>query len=125
VYQLWFNDRLQLKRRFKQKVASQKLATFLSAWYADKSMKALLFYRPDSSHERTVIDYLREFQQRTGKDLPTVDVDTPSGIFMCETYDIVRYPTVLALDDQGEELQRWDDEMLPQINEVSFYMQDQ
>lgn len=87
-------------------------------------MKALLFYRPNSEHGQTVDEYLREFTQRTGKELPTIDVDSRDGITLCEQYDVVSYPTILALDDQGRELQRWDGELLPQISEVSYYAQD-
>jgi len=86
-------------------------------------MKALLFYRPNSEHGQAVDEYLREFTQRTSKELPTVDVDSRDGIALCEQYDVVHYPTILALDDQGRELQRWDGEFLPQINEVSYYTQ--
>lgn len=86
-------------------------------------MKTLLFYRPNSEHERMVIEYMREFEYRTGKQLPTVDVDSKEGIALCQAHDVVRYPTIMALDDQGREVQRWDGEMLPQISEISYYQQ--
>lgn len=88
-------------------------------------MKTILLYRPNSEYETMVSEYLREFSHRTGKQLPTVDVDSRVGIGMCQTYDVLRYPTIIALDDQGRELQRWEGELLPQISEVSYYLQDQ
>ena len=87
-------------------------------------MKVLLFYRPDSEDDLRVTDFLREFMFRTGKSLPIVDIDSREGAAMCETYEIFRCPTIIALDDQGRELQRWDGEMLPQIAQVSYYMQE-
>ena len=87
-------------------------------------MKTLLFYRPNSEHETMVADYLRDFASRTGKELPTVDVDSREGTELCRLYDIVKYPTIIALDNTGQELQRWDGDMLPQISEVSYYLQD-
>jgi hypothetical protein len=87
-------------------------------------MKAILFYRPNSEHATTVESYLRDFTARTGKQLPTVDVDSREGIEQCRLYEVVRYPTIVAIDSQGQELQRWDGEMLPQISEISYYLQD-
>ncbi|HXH26396.1 MAG TPA: hypothetical protein VNG90_00710 [Candidatus Acidoferrum sp.] len=88
-------------------------------------MKVMMFYRPNTEDDLKVADYVREFLFRTGKSLPIVDVDSREGIAMCETYDILYFPTILAVDDQGRELQRWNGEMMPQISEVSYYMQDQ
>ncbi len=89
-----------------------------------KVMKALLFYRPNSEHATNVEQYISDFARRTGKTLPTVNVDTPEGISECQLYDIVKYPTIIAVDNNGQELQRWDGDMLPQIGEVSYYLQD-
>ncbi len=86
-------------------------------------MKTLLFYRPNSEHETQVLSYLRDFQQRTGKELPTVDVDSREGIDLCRLYDVIKYPTIVAVDNDGRELQRWDGDMLPQISEVSYYLE--
>lgn len=87
-------------------------------------MKAVLFYRPNSEHATMVGDYLRDFTARTGKQLPTMDVDSREGTEQCRLYEIVRYPTIIAMDNEGRELQRWDGDMLPQISEVSYYLQD-
>lgn len=87
-------------------------------------MKTILFYRPNSEHASTVEQYVRDFAQRTGKQLPVMDVDSREGIDLCRLYDVVKYPTIIAIDNTGQELQRWDGDMLPQIGEVSFYLQD-
>lgn len=86
-------------------------------------MKALLFYRPNSEHERAVLEYLHDFVYRTGKELPTVDVDSKEGIDLCRLYSVVRYPTIIAIANDGQELQRWDGDLLPQVSEVSYYFQ--
>jgi hypothetical protein len=87
-------------------------------------MKTLLFYRPNSEHATAVEDYLREFAHRTGKELPTMDVDSVEGVDLCRLYTIVRYPAIIAIDTQGRELHRWEGDMLPQISEVSYYLQE-
>lgn len=86
-------------------------------------MKAVLVYKDDSEHARQVIDFLREFTRRTGKNLETMEPETPAGISFCQTYDIVEYPSVVALDSGGQVLNIWKGLPLPQINEVSYYVE--
>jgi hypothetical protein len=88
-------------------------------------MKTYLFYRPNSEHALAVEEYVRDFERRTGKQLPTMDVDSKEGMTLCTMHDIVRYPTILTTDNDGRELYRWDGDMLPQISEVSYYVEDQ
>lgn len=86
-------------------------------------MKAMIFYRPNSEHTRLVEEYARDFARHTGKDLPMIDVDTRDGASMAETYEIMKFPTILAIDDEGKMLQMWSDDMLPRFDEVSFYVE--
>jgi len=85
-------------------------------------MKAILVYKDDSEHARAVIDFMREFERRTGKKIETLEPETPAGSSFCQTYDIVEYPTIVALDTQGKLLQYWKGFPLPQITEVSYYV---
>lgn len=86
-------------------------------------MKVLVFYRDLSDHGRTVNDYLRDFYRQTGRQLETLDPDTREGERMCRTYDIVEYPTLVALDDRGIVQNLWRGLPLPTISEVSYYAQ--
>lgn len=84
-------------------------------------MRTFVVYKVESDHARAVIDYLRDFKRQTGKDLETVDPDTRSGAALCRTYDIVEYPTLVALDDNGVLQNLWRGQPLPTISEVSYY----
>jgi len=86
-------------------------------------MKAMIFYRPNSEHERMVEEYVRDFARHTGKELPTVDVNTPEGAYQAELYDVMKFPSIIALDDEGKMLQTWDSDMLPRFDEVSYYVE--
>lgn len=86
-------------------------------------MKAMIFYRPHSEHERMVEEYVRDFARHTGKELPTVDVNSRDGVYLAQLYDVVKFPSIIALDDQGQMLQTWDSDMLPRFDEVSFYVE--
>lgn len=84
-------------------------------------MKVAVLYRFDSEQERKVIEFEREFQHRTGRSFDKINTDTPEGAQMAKLYDIVQYPAVLALSDEGVLQQLWQGEDMPQINEVSYY----
>ncbi len=86
-------------------------------------MRTIVVYRPNTEVERPVIEFMREFEHRTGKTLETLDPDTRDGAGFIEIYDIVEYPTLVALDDSGHVQQVWRGLPLPTMSEVSYYAQ--
>lgn len=84
-------------------------------------MRAIVVYKPESDHAREVTDYLRDFHRQTGRKLEEVNPEEPAGIDFCRAYDIVEYPSILALSDDGRLLNLWRGRPLPTINEVSYY----
>lgn len=85
-------------------------------------MNVKVIYRYESDHAREVLDYLRDFERQTGHTIEEVNPDTPDGAHTCRTYDIVEYPTVIALSDDGQLQNMWRGSPLPTISEVSFYV---
>lgn len=85
-------------------------------------MRTFIVFREESDHARPVLDYLRDFYRQTGKELETVDPDTRDGAALCRTYDIVEYPSVVALDQGGQLQNLWRGLPLPTISEVSYYV---
>ncbi|HMR72431.1 MAG TPA: hypothetical protein PKD68_00275 [Candidatus Saccharibacteria bacterium] len=86
-------------------------------------MKVVVVYKPDSEYARSVTEWLRDFERRTGKHIDELDPDTREGTSFCRSYDIVEYPTLVALDDNGVIQNLWRGTMLPTISEVSYYAQ--
>ncbi|HPD98731.1 MAG TPA: hypothetical protein PLJ04_02545 [Candidatus Saccharibacteria bacterium] len=84
-------------------------------------MKVAVLYRSNSEHERLVSNFEREFEYRTGRSFVKYDVNTRDGAAMASLYDVMRYPSVLALADDGQMLQMWQGDTLPLINEVTYY----
>jgi len=84
-------------------------------------MRTFVVYKVESDHARAVMDYLRDFKRQTGRDIETVDPDTRDGSALCRTYDIVEYPSIVALDDDGILQNVWRGLPLPTISEVSYY----
>lgn len=84
-------------------------------------MRIIVLYRQESDHARAVTDFVRDFGRQTGHGIEEIDPDSPDGLSLCQTYDVVEYPTVLALSADGQVQQLWRGQPLPTISEVSFY----
>ena len=84
-------------------------------------MRVVIVYKENSDHAREVIDYLRDFKRQTGKMLEEIDPEKRENIGFVEAYDVVEYPTILALTDDGQVVNSWRGTPLPIINEVSYY----
>lgn len=85
-------------------------------------MRVVIIYKDASDHAREVMDYLRDFTRQTGRELETLDPDSREGVDFCRVYDIVEYPSIIALDDQGLLQNLWRGRPLPTISEVSYYV---
>jgi len=85
-------------------------------------VKVVIVYKNESDHARDVLDFLRDFQRQTGHTVETLDPDTIAGGQFCETYDILQYPTVIALSDDSVMQNTWTGLPLPTISEVSYYV---
>jgi len=85
-------------------------------------MKIIALFRPNTDHERTVLDYQRDFEQHTGKKIELVSLDTIDGDSMAKLYDVVNYPAILAITDTGILKELWQSEHLPLMNDVQAYL---
>ena len=84
-------------------------------------MRVIIIYKEQSDHAREVTSYLRDFKRQTGRDLETINPDAREGADFCRVYDIVEYPSIIALDDDGRLQNYWRGRPLPTISEVSYY----
>lgn len=83
-------------------------------------MRVVCIYRDNQDYTRSVDEWLENFRRQTGHEIETMNPDeNPS---FCETYDIVEYPTIIALGNTGEVRDMWRGRTLPLINEVLYYM---
>jgi fructoselysine-6-P-deglycase FrlB-like protein len=85
-------------------------------------MRVVVVYKDETDYAREVTDYLRDFLRQTGHDLEAIDPETPDGISFCRAYDIIEYPSIIALSDDGALQQLWRGLPLPTISEVSYYV---
>ena len=66
------------------------------------------------------MEWLENFRRQTGYEIETMNPDENTGF--CETYDIVEYPTIIALGESGDVRASWCGRTLPLINEVLYYV---
>ena len=85
-------------------------------------MKVLVLYRPNSEHGRLVEEFIRDYQ-RAGHNgrMEALNIDTRDGAAMASVYDVVEYPSIIVIRDDGSILQAWQGSQLPMQNEVAAY----
>lgn len=87
-------------------------------------MRILILYRPDSEHGRRVEEFAENFRRHSRDHrLEVLDIDSRDGWSLASLYDVIQYPALLALTDDGQLLRSWQGESLPLINEVAYYAQ--
>ena len=83
-------------------------------------MRGICVYRDNQDYSRSVTEWLENFRRQTGREIETMDPDRNTNF--CEIYDIVEYPTIIALGEQGDVRATWRGRDLPLIDEVNYYM---
>lgn len=86
-------------------------------------MRVVVITKDNMDYTRDIDTFLENFTRQTGKTVEVLDPETKEGDSFARAYDIVEYPTIIALSDDGQLLNMWIGKSLPTINEVSFYVQ--
>lgn len=84
-------------------------------------MRVVCVWREGEDYSRTVEEWLREFERRTGREVESMSPDGREGVDFCRAYDVVEYPTILALGENGEVLSMWRGKQMPLFDEVSYW----
>lgn len=85
-------------------------------------MKVVVLYRPSSDHSRTVEDFVHDLERRSaGSRVELINVDTRDGWSTASLYDVMQYPAILALKDDGQLLKDWQGNTMPPAGDVSYY----
>lgn len=84
-------------------------------------MKVVVLTKERTDYARDVETFLVDFARVTGQEIEVIDPETPAGVDFCRAYDILQFPTMVALGDSGQMLNMWKGLPFPTINEVSYY----
>jgi len=85
-------------------------------------MRVVVVTKENMDYSRTVDTFITDFTRQTGRQLDVLDPDSNEGDTFCRTYDIVEYPTIIALGNDGQVQNSWSGTTLPTIDEVSYYV---
>jgi len=89
-------------------------------------VKLVILYRPNSEYATEVESFVRDFQRQfyeAGKKIEMVSTESREGATKAELYDILQFPAILALANDGSVLNAWIGMPLPLMNDVAGYMQ--
>ena len=84
-------------------------------------MRIVVVYKDASDHGREVREYVDDFEKQTGLEIEQKNPDDGRNQFFLRAYNIVEYPTILAIADDGRLLQIWRGRPLPLFDEVAYY----
>ena len=82
-------------------------------------MICYLLYNRDTPAERQMADFAARLEP---EDVETelIDADSPRGIQLVETYDLMDRPAVLLIKADGAPLQTWQGEQLPTPTDIGY-----
>ncbi|HSX53230.1 MAG TPA: hypothetical protein VLF90_02590 [Patescibacteria group bacterium] len=87
-------------------------------------MKVIILYQANSEHRRQTEEFVHDFEHgHPNRKAEMVDVDSRDGAAQAALYDIVQYPSVLAMSDDGQLLKAWQGKF-PLIDELAYYAQE-
>ena len=84
-------------------------------------MKVVCVWRDNTDYAREVNEWLEEFAKRDAGEIESMDPDTIEGEAFARAHDVVEYPTIIAVDDEGRELEVWRGLPLPLMDQVAYY----
>lgn len=84
-------------------------------------MRVVVITKDNTDYARSVVEFIDNFTRQTGRSLETLDPESAEGDTFCRTYDIVEYPTIVALSNDGHLQNMWRGTTLPTLSEVSYY----
>ncbi|MBR3252760.1 hypothetical protein IKF84_01680 [Candidatus Saccharibacteria bacterium] len=83
-------------------------------------MRVVCVFKEGRDYSRTVTDWLEDLRRRTGHEIEIIDPDKSPDF--CEAYEIMEYPTIMALGPSGETAASWKGLPLPLFDEVTYYI---
>jgi hypothetical protein len=85
-------------------------------------MRTVILYHPKDEFAGMAEDYKRDYETRHhGKKIELLSLEEVEGSEMAKLYDIVRYPAVLVIADNGSLQKMWQDRPFPLFDEVASY----
>ena len=85
-------------------------------------MRVVVLYKQQTDTTRQVEEFMADFYRQTGRQLESMDPESPDGVSFCTAYDILEFPSLIAISDNGQLQNYWSGLPFPTISEVSYYV---
>ena len=85
-------------------------------------MRVVVLYKQQTDTTRQVEEFMADFYRQTGRQLESIDPESPDCVSFCTAYDILEFPSLIAISDNGQLQNYWSGLPLPTISEVSYYV---
>lgn len=85
-------------------------------------MRIVCVWREDADYSRAVEEWITMFERTTGREVESISPDGREGVAFCESYDVVEYPTIMALREDGGVAASWRGKELPLFDEVAYWL---
>jgi hypothetical protein len=87
-------------------------------------MRTVILYHSQSEFAGKAEDFKRDFENRhPDKKIELLSLETVQGAEMAKLYDIVRYPAIVVMTNEGHLQKFWQDQPFPLMDEVFAYYQ--
>ncbi|MBQ3310246.1 hypothetical protein IJG73_02290 [Candidatus Saccharibacteria bacterium] len=87
-------------------------------------MRIVCVWKDNTDYAREVTDWLSEFKRETGKEVESLDPESTEGEIFVRARDMLQFPAVVALADDGTVLREWKGTPMPQFDEVLYYVKE-
>jgi hypothetical protein len=85
-------------------------------------MNVVILYHPNQEFAGLAQDFKRDFESRhQDKKVELVSLESVAGAEMAKLYDVMRYPAILVMRDDGALQKLWQDQPFPLFDEVAAY----
>ncbi len=85
-------------------------------------MKILVLYRPNSEFSRITEEFIHDYQARyADSKIDVLNIDSRDGVAMASIYDVMQFPTIMALRNDGSLLKSWEGQSFPLMDEIAAY----
>jgi hypothetical protein len=84
-------------------------------------MKVVMLYRPKAEFSRQVEEFAKTLEDEHRARIKLESLNTREGASMASLYDIIQYPAILVLGDDGHLVKSWEGKDFPLKDEVSYY----
>lgn len=85
-------------------------------------MRVCVIYHPQSDHSRRIEEFVRDLEHFHSVRTEVLSLETREGAAMASLYDVMQYPAIVVVRDNGEIAQFWQGDQLPLMNEVASYV---